>query len=1628
MGGKSSTVSSTSGPPSQFLNAYTDTYNTAKGLSQQPYQAYTGPMVAGFTPDQYAAYGTIRNSQGLAQPYFDQAASYMTAAGQPVSPMGFNVNGGDYSQFLPGVGLDYMTYAGKMADQAAAPIDLMDYNIDPYLSPYTENVTNALSNTFAQNNAEQYNQIRGNAGAQGAFGGDREAIAEAETARQQDLAQQQTIAGVQQAGFGQAQQEFNQQQAADLQRQLAQKQYALGAGQLGLGIGQGMWGEFNTQQQQDIGAQEASAYLQAGAGQGLASLGNLAQNSALGAAQTQLSAGQQQQQLEQQMLNVPYYQFMQQQAYPYQQAGWLANIAEGLGGASGGTSSTTYPGPSTLSQVAGLGTAGLGVYGLGSQQGWWGSGGSGGSGGYYNSPQFNSDVFSGWGQYSDPFMTGADGGAVARRAPGGAVGLGVPPEFGGAGIPMPGSYIPGASGMGAEPANKQGGGLSKMFMQPQTTQTQSGGGGGVLGGLTSIIGLGTKIAGLFDDGGSVVPRGTSLAQGYAGGGPTTRAAAPIVADLTHVVAPSSMGPATPDSVRSVQNYAPTFDAQGYPGALAPVAHDATVPPPLSIPMSNGMLNRAALGAPPPTMAPPMMSPIGLVPPDSHIGVPPLDMGGNLGGGGASGGHVGLGGIGHFDEGGSVPPVPLGMQDPATMLAEKIKRIQNLERIRLEDNWPSFQRLLSQQPKADGGLAYPDMSQGYIPALGAARPGMGPPKPPSLSQPPASQNSMSPIMDLLKGIKSSGILGGSLGGAVEPSATPLQYDDGGEVGMMRPMQQPPTQQRALLQQYASLPVEKLRELAMRYPATTPQGAAIQRALQMKQMMPTGTGTGPQGPYGPQGDVTPGTTAARGGMMGLAEGGPVPITPDSADMNIGRILAELRNDPGRPSWSDAMSASDRMRQELRDRVHPGFKGGGIADDDWIEPPPKDWTPGEATDRPRGLAEGGFPLFGPDTDDVKIVDVSSDEQQGPNVLPPLADVPSHEGSLGTPPDRATVSISGKPLSHVHPPLLPPDTKYNSRGEPYNLADAPGQQISAAQVTPERMQALGAANSTSATGGNPSGLAAIPDISGVPTNPEITPFGARSEVSATPSKAPEDVLYDRVRRAEGTAGGSGYVFYGGDSFTPGAEHPGELARRMGPQGVTHAAGPGQWQTGTWNGLKPDFRARFGRDPVFGDDGDQKSMVWLNAAKIYPGGEDKMRADIATGRLDTKALAPQWAGFNASDGTSGGTRTYASGIAPGYRAAVAGGPDQLVGPGTGRPGIGDAAATPASLANPPSYSLRTNDGPHTMRDIMSSPWAMLIATGAGMMASRSPFPGVALGEGLQTGLKMAQVGAAQEGKDDLNQVKLSSAQNQAKHMADMAEQARVRANETSSHNVATEQQQQQNAAIRAQSQADSIAVRQQLADAATQRAETALASAQSQAEARRIQSELRQQLADIQAGKGKWEQGKGIDPETGQEVTGMWHLPASGDKPQFEPGITLTKPSTGEKGILDQMVKDGLAKDIGEAQRMRAEYKRDPSGFKNSATYVSRVQTEEQRLQQRWNADINNIGKPVPNFRPQAEKQVQQMFSGAAAVTGAQAVPGQPAAAPAAAPAGPPAGAVVGGYRFKGGNPNDRSNWEAAQ
>lgn len=276
-GGGTNTTTSSNAPPQEVLDQYKSIIARANTESQQPLEQYQGPIVAGFTPAQQQAFQGVQNAQGLAQPYYNQAQGLIQQGSQAITP--------------------------TTVDQAA---------IDKYQNPYTQDVINSTLANINQQNAGQQQQLMGNAISQGAWGGDRSAVAQALLANQQDLAKNQTIAGLQNQSYSQA------------------------------------LGEANTQQAQDLAAQQASRGLAQQGGYGMANLGTTAQNEALTGAGALGAVGNQQQQQAQANLNVPYEQFLQQQAYPFQNLSWLSSISTGLGSGMGGTSTTTQPAPNSI--------------------------------------------------------------------------------------------------------------------------------------------------------------------------------------------------------------------------------------------------------------------------------------------------------------------------------------------------------------------------------------------------------------------------------------------------------------------------------------------------------------------------------------------------------------------------------------------------------------------------------------------------------------------------------------------------------------------------------------------------------------------------------------------------------------------------------------------------------------------------------------------------------------------------------------------------------------------------------------------------------------------------------------------------------------------------------------------------------------------------------------------------------------------------------------------------------------------------------------------------------------------------------------------------------------------------------
>ena len=264
------------------------------GSSNMGFQATTSTYTP--NPEAMAAY---RNSLGMAQnvsqiPY-EVYPGQMNAGFTPDQLAAFQG-----TREMQGMAQPYINAGAGLINQAVNYSDPNNFNpaaLSQYYNPYQQNVINATQATMAQQNAQQQNDLTARAIQQGAYGGDRSGVARAALMGQQALANQQVLSGLQSQGYQQAVNQFNQ------------------------------------QQQQAIGAAQSGAYS-------LGQLGLQGQQAALQGIQALLGTGGMQQQLAQQQLSAAYNQWMQERAYPYQQANFYSGIVSGIAPNMGGTTNT----------------------------------------------------------------------------------------------------------------------------------------------------------------------------------------------------------------------------------------------------------------------------------------------------------------------------------------------------------------------------------------------------------------------------------------------------------------------------------------------------------------------------------------------------------------------------------------------------------------------------------------------------------------------------------------------------------------------------------------------------------------------------------------------------------------------------------------------------------------------------------------------------------------------------------------------------------------------------------------------------------------------------------------------------------------------------------------------------------------------------------------------------------------------------------------------------------------------------------------------------------------------------------------------------------------------------------------
>jgi len=292
----------------------------------QPYSTNPSDYIAGFSPMQQQSQQTVANMQVPGQ---YQAAADITGAGI----MGAADVGAQARAFNPmaqqaaGMGRQYQ----QMATDPNA--------IAAYMSPYMQNVVDTQQREAVRQSDIQRTANMGQATQQGAFGGGRQAIIEAE--RQRNLGTQ--LGSIQAQG---SQNAFQQAQQA--------QQYGANLGLQGLQTGAGIYGQGLTAQQQAI--QQALG----GAGQ-LAGLGGQALEAQKGIAGLQNQYGAQQQSLEQQKINQSIQDYANAQQYPLMQLGFMSNMLRGLP-MQAATTNQYVAAPNALTQGIGMAGAGASLY------------------------------------------------------------------------------------------------------------------------------------------------------------------------------------------------------------------------------------------------------------------------------------------------------------------------------------------------------------------------------------------------------------------------------------------------------------------------------------------------------------------------------------------------------------------------------------------------------------------------------------------------------------------------------------------------------------------------------------------------------------------------------------------------------------------------------------------------------------------------------------------------------------------------------------------------------------------------------------------------------------------------------------------------------------------------------------------------------------------------------------------------------------------------------------------------------------------------------------------------------------------------------------------------------------------
>ena len=299
-----------------YAREYVEKYlGIADALAGLGYQSYGGQRMAGFDPFQLQAHQNVANMQTARQ--LGSATQMAGLAGLRAGDMRYDP--ANLQQFQMQRPEDVNT--GRFTDPNV---------MQQYMSPYQQSVTDINKREAARQSDMMAGQQAAKFAQAGAFGGGRQAMAEAE--RRRNLGQQMGDIQAQgsQAAFQQGAQNFQMDQQRALQAAMANQQMGYGTNQANLQaqLGVQQLGEQSRQFGANLGMQGIQQQL-AAAGL-LGNLGQMEFGQQKDIINAMNAAGAQRQALEQGRLDMDYQDFLRQQQYPYQQVGFMFDALRGL--------------------------------------------------------------------------------------------------------------------------------------------------------------------------------------------------------------------------------------------------------------------------------------------------------------------------------------------------------------------------------------------------------------------------------------------------------------------------------------------------------------------------------------------------------------------------------------------------------------------------------------------------------------------------------------------------------------------------------------------------------------------------------------------------------------------------------------------------------------------------------------------------------------------------------------------------------------------------------------------------------------------------------------------------------------------------------------------------------------------------------------------------------------------------------------------------------------------------------------------------------------------------------------------------------------------------------------------------